>query len=287
MEDPNEPRAPPSGGAGGEGKEPEQKRAREVVRIRHYVNDLFAAFDKNKATIAKTLAYLNPIEIFVITREATGDRAFSQHKELWKLIATQKFGLKKRMELETLLIEADPERPTSTALLSSVDEIDYFKLILTEYIISKIIQFKRGDVRSDIEDMKRRIPTWVSQRNYNSKEINFIFEPRNDQFNYEYILALDPSTNQIVSGHYFTHVGLFAQNWITKVLHIVLGTDHFDRIKHSETYVYAFGINETDTRTTFRIIYGILQIPGIALRVEYKTPENDVNWIGIANKASF
>jgi hypothetical protein len=287
MEDPNEPRAPPEGGASGDGEEPEQKRAREVLRIKHYVNDLFAAFDKNKNLIAKTLAYLNPIEIFVITREATGDLAFSRHKKLWKSIATEKFGLKRRMNLEILLIYTDPFRPTSTALVSSADEIDYFKLMLTEYIISKIIRFKRGNDPMDIESMKRQIPQWMSQKNYFSKEINFVFDFRNEQFKYEHILALDPSTNQVVSGHYFTNLGSFAQNWITKILHTVLGTDHFDRIKHSESYLYAFKINETDTWTTFRIIYGILQIPGVSLAIKYKLEDGSKSVISVANKVTF
>jgi hypothetical protein len=315
MEDPNEPGAPPSGGA----EEPEPKRVREIQITRHYINDLFILFDKNKDLIAKTLADLSPAEIFVVTREATGDRTFSEYKKLWKLIATQKYSTRKIVELENLLFDVDPKLPETTPLVPFGDKIDYFRLMVSDYIVHHhLMQFKRSRHMREKENDpfgNRKYLTHEEWRlflfsNPNVLSISkpcvfqfiggqfdgtvFRLRHRLDNYQIEQTNDVTRSCLIVCESAIGSNHTIYVLNYATKILQMVLGVTHFDCIRqfvnfHERSTIEAFLRTGSSESLFFKIVYGILRIPHVTVRMEFENKDDPTNpeVLNLKNKISF
>jgi hypothetical protein len=302
MEDPNEPPVLPEGG-GGDGEEPEQKSAREIQVVRHYINGLFALFDKNKDLIAKTLAYLSVPEIFVVTREATGDRAFSQHKKLWKMTATQKFGSKRIVELENLLTTTDPELPGTTPVLLPGAEIDYFRLMLSDFIVHKCVTFSPREQPSKLTNVSRE--EFIELRSYaayNRVSNNVVFTLDGVHWtNFRFTETF--YYNSKVSRRWQWQIECdsdrikrmrFGINWIIKIIQSIFGLNWFRKIEHRPSNRVNVGIcvikglpvSSFSEIAMFKLMYAILQIPNVSLSFDIKQNGKIVETLLLKDKVS-
>lgn len=298
MEDPNEPRAPPEGGTG---EEPEAKRIREGRRW--WINSLLGHLRDHKYLLAaKILSDLSVPEMFVVTREMQGDRAFSEAKGLWQSTALAKLGRKRLGELEKLLTTTDPALPETTPLVLPGAEIDYYRLMLSDFIIHDCVKFPSRDRHSTLSVKRDKFFEKGTELNYERVSNTVVFDVADGlgtRFTFHETLFL------IENGEYDGQWQIsctsddgkgvnIGGNHIIKTVHAIFGPVWFGNIvfRHGPLWDSAYAkINDIPLSdfwmsVMFKLMYGILQIPHVSFRFEVKKDEEVVEVLNLKNKVS-
>lgn len=245
------------------------------------MNDLFLLFDKHKFLIAETLSYVSVPEMYVLTRNNKNDLDFSQEKELWKLTATAKYPKKKLKELEQMLTLESP----LAAVVKKTEDIDYFRLMLADYITK------------DAQDQST-IGNWPYKKGgMVDKDFTFVFEKSKKigydtrEVTFQHSIWYEPHMIENLSSghrHKFTVTSPDGRdndticNLIRVAIFHALPMEEYKHLEHShykddvndpkrmESETIRFEVRYKSFLMLFRIMYGILQIPGVLIKFEYE-----------------
>lgn len=213
-----------------------------------------------KNLVALQLAYLSPMELFVITRENPKDLEIATEKNLWALVAAQKFGRVPLQEMETFLTTKDSsfEHSCKLADFFGNGKINYFSLILAEYIATQCMHYnsegktKRsfGFEYTDTMTLRFTLICETSIDFVAYRRCKFICFPEGDD--------------------YFNRMEVDAlQTWLKTSWFFIFGVSCKDKIyfpNNDKNEIHCDLRKDTSFKPLFKIIYGLLQVPGVFYR---------------------
>lgn len=266
MEDPNK------GVAIGPKQNTLQQKIREM-KVLH--QDL----ETNKNKIVKLLQDLSPIEMYTVIRYGTTDKKLEQSWEIWKLTAKATLYFERLSMLEGALLGSSI---IGTRVVKKVKEINYFLLMLTNYVesVTKATKtdleylkknnkdVKDGDIyqkvlfefgtpqdgvqvqsyflRNHGTEAERQKKNYIEQRSY-----FFVFlDKKRSSYQESVVEELKKIINTEPCADAAVHNDAEKKIWI-------VGFEIFVNSAHMKIY----------NQTSFRLVYRILQVPGCSVRL--------------------
>lgn len=221
---------------------------------------LFEKNGNNKDIVALQLSNLSPMELFVMTRENPMDIDLATKKNLWALVAFQKFGNDNLEEMKTFLTTKDLLFEHSSELVNFFGKgtTNYFTLILAEDIAKKCMpynsegQTKRafGFVYVNVQTLSFQLICETAIDEVPYRTCRFVCFPEDDDY----------FTNKVVDTLHM---------WLKTSWFFIFGVSCQDKIYSSRDERNEISCDlrkDTSFKPLFKIIYALLQVPGVFYR---------------------
>lgn len=281
MEDPNR-------NGGGDGIEPIKKKLKEQIET---VNTLILNLARNKDAIVNVLKYLTPPEMYVVMRSSVQDREFAELLEIWKLVAYAKLGHQWVSQLEGALLGT---AGNGMRVVRKTTEINYFHLMFAYYLEWE----PYTDVTTEEHDRL------TGNYEYEITEIysNILFEFQGEHFavkvkayfarNTEHAELTDGDLENFIRPYYLEqrdYIFIFLDDEETDLQEQVLETlsksleavacadvHNYRDVEEDklwlsgrEMFLNRLELAEFRCHTPFRLIYRILQLPGVSVKFKW------------------
>lgn len=300
MEDPN--------GGGGNDTEPIKKKLKGEIKT---MNKLIVDLDRNKEAIVNVLKYLTPPEMYVVMRSSVEDREFAELIEIWKLVAYATLGPKRVSLFEGVLLGTSLN---DKRVVTRATDINYFHLILSYYVYTK----QHPETNEELNFLYNVFMVWGDDIRLDGSEYTLIYRAdfrfqKNDYSMRMRFFVLNFDNFILQEG-----INAFG-GWEPNMYHYIFVVPYVEKDKEIiedlknlleeepilETWGsqddsmnhYTFGGREmtfsyymdgkygTTNRTPFRVLYRLMQMPGISIEMIFQTTDApDKNYILPMNK---